>query len=108
MGETNRKLSDVQCFLMDMDGTIYLGDRLLPGAREWLALLDEKGISYLFLTNNSSRSKVEYAQKLQRLGLPVPEEKIFTSGEGDCDLPRQGIPGGEPAGLWDARSAAGI
>lgn len=81
MGEGNRKLSEIQCFLMDMDGTIYLGDRLLPGAREWLDLLDASGIAYLFLTNNSSRSKVEYAQKLQRLGLPVPEEKIFTSGE---------------------------
>jgi ribonucleotide monophosphatase NagD (HAD superfamily) len=36
MQEKSRKLSDIQCFLMDMDGTIYLGDRLLPGAREWL------------------------------------------------------------------------
>ena len=66
---------------MDMDGTIYLGDHLLPGAREWLDLLDANGLAYTFLTNNSSRSKVEYALKLQRLGLPIPEEKIFTSGE---------------------------
>jgi 4-nitrophenyl phosphatase len=76
-----RELSEIKCFLMDMDGTVYLGDRLLPGAKEWFELLDEKRLAYTFLTNNSSRSRVEYAQKLQGLGLPIPEEKIFTSGE---------------------------
>ena len=76
-----QKLNRIKCFLMDMDGTIYLGDRLLPGAHEWLALLNERNVAYYFLTNNSSRSRIEYAEKLQRLGLDVPEEKIFTSGE---------------------------
>ena len=76
-----QKLNRIKCFLMDMDGTIYLGDRLLPGAHEWLALLNERNVAYYFLTNNSSRSRIEYAEKLQRLGLNVPEEKIFTSGE---------------------------
>lgn len=74
-------LRKIKCFLMDMDGTIYLGDQLLPGSQDWLSLLEAKKIPYYFLTNNSSRSRVEYAQKLARLGLPVPEEKIFTSGE---------------------------
>jgi len=81
MGAEKRQLKDIQCFLMDMDGTIYLGNKLLPGAKAWLELLDSSGIAYTFLTNNSSRSRVEYAQKLTRLGLPVAEEKIFTSGE---------------------------
>ncbi len=75
------KLKDIRCFLMDMDGTIYLGDQLLPGAREWLALLDSHGVAYYFLTNNSSRSRLEYADKLKRLGLDVSQERIFTSGE---------------------------
>jgi 4-nitrophenyl phosphatase len=79
--QLEHQLSDIKCFLMDMDGTIYLGDRLLPGAREWLDLLDSHNLEYTFLTNNSSRSRVEYARKLQGLGLPIPEEKIFTSGE---------------------------
>jgi 4-nitrophenyl phosphatase len=74
-------LRKIKCFLMDMDGTIYLGDQLLPGARDWQSLLEVKKIPYYFLTNNSSRSRVEYAQKLARLGLPVPEDQIFTSGE---------------------------
>jgi 4-nitrophenyl phosphatase/NagD protein len=79
--ERKRRLSQIKCFLMDMDGTIYLGDQLLPGARDWLDLLDERKVAYYFLTNNSSRSRVEYAEKLGRLGLDIPEEKIFTSGE---------------------------
>lgn len=66
---------------MDMDGTIYLGNQLLPGAKGWLDLLDTLGLDYFFLTNNSSGSRVEYAQKFKRFGLAVPEEKIFTSGE---------------------------
>jgi len=46
-----------------------------------LDLLEARQIPYYFLTNNSSRSRVEYADKLQRFGLSVPEERIFTSGE---------------------------
>jgi 4-nitrophenyl phosphatase/NagD protein len=76
-----KKLQSIRCFLMDMDGTIYLGERVLPGGRAWLALLDELGIAYYFLTNNSSRSRLEYAEKFSRFGLAVPQEKIFTSGE---------------------------
>ena len=70
-------LQQVKCFLMDMDGTIYLGNQLLPGARDWLALLDEKQIAYYFLTNNSSRSKMEYVEKLQRLGLDIRKKDLY-------------------------------
>jgi len=87
------KLKNIRCFLMDMDGTIYLGDHLLPGAREWLALLDSRGVPYYFLTNNSSRSRLEYADKLNRLGLAVPEERIFTSGEATAIYLSKAYPG---------------
>jgi 4-nitrophenyl phosphatase/NagD protein len=76
-----QKLKNIKCFLMDMDGTIYLGDQLLPGAKAWIGLLTELGLSFYFLTNNSSRSRLEYARKLVSLGLDISEEKIFTSGE---------------------------
>lgn len=88
-----QKLAKINCFLMDMDGTIYLGDRLLPGAREWLSLLEENDITYYFLTNNSSHSKVEYARKLGRLGLEIPEEQIFTSGEATAITLEREYPG---------------
>ena len=92
MRAEKRQLKEIKCFLMDMDGTIYLGNQLLPGAREWLNLLESNGIPYTFLTNNSSRSRVEYAEKLQQLGLPVPEEKIFTSGEATAIYLKKNFP----------------
>lgn len=76
-----RKLAGVRHFLLDMDGTVYLGENLLPGAHEVIDLLRSRGIGFHFLTNNSSRHRGQYAEKLQRLGLDVSEEKIFTSGE---------------------------
>ena len=74
-------LAQVRCFLLDMDGTIYLGEKLLEGAREFLELLEQHGRDYLFLTNNSSKDSQQYADKLARLGLPVSRDKIMTSGE---------------------------
>ena len=76
-----QRLRDVRCFLLDMDGTFYLSDRLLPGALEFLAFLEQHAIKYQFLTNNSSKSQVEYAAKLNQLGAQVSESQIFTSGE---------------------------
>lgn len=93
MAEKLPLLKTIRCFLMDMDGTIYLGNQLLPGARDWLGLLDGYGLDYYFLTNNSSRSQVEYAQKFTRLGLAIPEEKIFTSGEAAAIYLAEHFPG---------------
>jgi 4-nitrophenyl phosphatase len=76
-----KDLDTIRCFLLDMDGTFYLGSRLLPGALELIALFERRGIDYLFLTNNSSRTRREYAEKIRRMGLDLPENKIFTSGE---------------------------
>ena len=93
MTDQLEKLRQIQCFLMDMDGTIYLGNKLLPGAQDWLDLLEEHGLEYYFLTNNSSRSRVEYAHKFARLGLDIPEEKIFTSGEATARYLAEQFPG---------------
>ena len=70
-----------RCFLFDLDGTIYLGSRLLPGSVDFLRYLDGVNFPYYFLTNNSSRSRADYVRKLSGLGLDIPPEKIFTSGE---------------------------
>jgi HAD superfamily hydrolase (TIGR01457 family) len=75
------KLSRVRGFVLDMDGTVFLGGRLLPGAQEFMDLLQSRDIPFLFLTNNSSHHRRQYAEKLNRLGLAVHEEQIFTSGE---------------------------
>ena len=76
-----KNLNDIRCFLLDMDGTFYLGEQLLPGALEFIDLLNQRNIPFLFLTNNSSRTRKEYADKIGRMGLRLPETKIFTSGE---------------------------
>jgi len=76
-----RALSDIQCFLLDMDGTFYLEERLLPGALEFIEVIRAQGKEYIFLTNNSSRHRGYYAKKISRMGLAVPEERIFTAGE---------------------------
>jgi 4-nitrophenyl phosphatase len=78
---------------MDMDGTIYLGDQLLPGAQDWLNTLETFKMPYYFLTNNSSRSRVEYADKLVQMGLDISEEKIFTSGEATAIYLKKIYPG---------------
>ena len=76
-----QKLSAVRCFLLDMDGTFYLGDRLLEGALRFIDLLRSQEKEFLFLTNNSSGQGRQYAEKITRLGLPLPEELVLTSGE---------------------------
>ena len=60
---------------------------------EFIHLLERKGIDYLFLTNNSSRSRREYVLKLRRLGLELPEDKIFTSGEATALFLKARAPG---------------
>ncbi len=66
-------------FICDMDGVIYHGNRLLPGAREFVAWLQEHEKKYLFLTNSSERSPRELHQKLARMGIDVGEEHFYTS-----------------------------
>jgi len=75
------KLKEKTIFLLDIDGTIYLGDKLIDGAKDFLKSIKDKGKRYIFLTNNSSGNKADYVQKLSKLGIDATEEEIFTSGE---------------------------
>lgn len=75
------KLKEKTVYLLDMDGTIYLGDELIEGAKEFLETIKKSGKRYIFLTNNSSRNKRDYVDKLNNLGIEAVEEEIFTSGE---------------------------
>ena len=74
-------LREIKCFLLDLDGTIYLGNRLIPGAGTFLETLKEKQVDYLFLTNNSSKDKLAYVDKLSQLGIEVEARQVLTSGE---------------------------
>lgn len=74
-------LRRIQSFLLDLDGTIYLGRNIIPGAVEFIEFLRESGRKYLFFTNNSSKNAREYARKLVSLGVACDAENILSSGE---------------------------
>lgn len=65
-------------FLIDMDGVLYRGSQMIDGAVEFIAKLRELEIPFLFLTNNSQRTRRDVATKLGRMGIDVEEEHIFT------------------------------
>ncbi len=65
-------------FLLDMDGVIYKGKKLIDGSAEFIAKLKEHDIPYLFLTNNSQRTRRDLALKLTRMGLETEPESILT------------------------------
>ncbi|MBQ6164421.1 MAG: HAD-IIA family hydrolase [Clostridia bacterium] len=74
-------LKAINLWLFDMDGTLYLGDRLFPFTLPLLTLLKERGRKYLFMTNNSSKSVADYIKKLGRLGIPAGEDEFITSAQ---------------------------
>jgi HAD superfamily hydrolase (TIGR01450 family) len=76
----DERLARVRCFLLDMDGTLYLGERLLAGAARLLECLRARGQDFIFLTNNSSKNARLYSEKLTRLGLPTEVSRVLTSG----------------------------
>ena len=80
-------------FLLDMDGTLYLDERLFDKVPEFLARVRETGGRYLFLTNNSSRGVEGYIEKLARLGIVTGPEDYLTSVDAAVDLLRREYPG---------------
>ena len=65
-------------FLIDMDGVIYRGSELIPGADVFINALLDRGLPFLFLTNNSQRTRRDVATKLCRMGIPAKEHHVFT------------------------------
>ena len=72
---------DIEGIILDLDGTIYRGESLLPFAAEFVSKAKEKGIKILFLTNNSQRTTLYYTKKLQNMGINVTQEEILTSAK---------------------------
>jgi HAD superfamily hydrolase (TIGR01450 family) len=87
------RLLACRLYLLDMDGTLYLGDEVFDGAVDFIRTLEKTGRSYIYLTNNSSRAGEDYIARLRRLGFPCERENVFTSGMA--------------TGLWMREHAAG-
>ena len=78
---TLARLRAVRCFLLDMDGTFYLEDTLIPGSLDFLSALRHTGRKALFLTNNSSKNAEAYLERLARMGVTEPFLNVYTSGQ---------------------------
>ena len=85
-------LLNIRHVVLDMDGTLYLGDTPFPDAQPFLAALSHLGIGYSFVTNNCSRSRAEYAQHLRHMGIHAPDESIWTSAHATTFYLREHLP----------------
>lgn len=72
-------LKKIKCFVLDMDGTVYLGDRILEGAIEFLHTLKDENIKFKFFTNNSSKNTKVYVDRIRKMGYPVEPDMIMIS-----------------------------
>ena len=86
-------LKRTKLFVLDMDGTFYLGNQILPGAADFLKAVEKAGKQYLFFTNNSSRSPRDYMAKLEKMGCPITRDQIMTSGDVTHPLFADPLPG---------------
>ncbi len=83
---TLESICEKKCFIFDMDGTIYLGDRIFPEAQALIRRLRGMGKRVIFYTNNASRSPSRYVERLSRLGFEPTPEEILTAGEVTVDF----------------------
>ncbi|MBO4414495.1 MAG: HAD-IIA family hydrolase [Lachnospiraceae bacterium] len=74
-------LNEIELFILDMDGTFYLSEDIIPGSNEFLEKVAETGRRFLFFTNNSSKDKTLYIDKLARMNCNIGPEDIYTSGD---------------------------
>ena len=79
--EQKELFKSMKLFLFDMDGTLYLGNRLYDFTIELLDTIKANGGKYLFMTNNSSKSVVDYIKKLHNLGIEATREDFMTSSQ---------------------------
>jgi HAD superfamily hydrolase (TIGR01450 family) len=86
-------LSEIRHFVLDMDGTLYLGGTLFADTSPFLAMLERLGIGYSFVTNNCSRSRADYSKHLSRIGINAPPDAIWTSAHATISYLRSTLSG---------------
>ncbi len=83
-----------QGYLIDMDGVLYRGTEVIPGAASFLSQLRQRDIPFRLLTNNSQRTRRDVMAKLARMGIEVGEEHVFTSAMATARFLAKQTPGG--------------
>ncbi len=96
-----KELENKKGFICDMDGVIYHGSKLLPGAKSFVNWLQKEKKEFLFLTNNSSKTRKELQMKLQMMGINVLEEHFYTSALATASFLRKQCPGGSAYVIGD-------
>lgn len=77
--EVKKILGNVKCYVLDLDGTVYLGDKILEGSIEFFRTLEKHNIKFKFFTNNSSKNAQIYVDKITRMGYPITEDMMLIS-----------------------------
>ncbi len=77
---------------LDMDGTIYMGSQLFPFTKDFLKELTDNGIGYSFLTNNPTRSRVDYLKKLEKLGIEATPDQMYTTAVATIEYLKEKMP----------------
>lgn len=75
------KLTDIDTYLLDLDGTFYLGDQLFPWSHSFVDAMERLGKRFVFVTNNSSQSGDYYVEKIRKMGVDITEDQVFTAGQ---------------------------
>ena len=83
--------NDIDCFLLDLDGTVYFGSRLIDGVKDAIIRM-RKSKRVIFLTNTSSATREYYVNKLTGMGIPVTQDDIYTSANATQDYLKQNRP----------------
>jgi len=78
-------LKEVRLFVLDLDGTFYIGDKIMPYSMRFIARARETGRRFLFFTNNSSKTAARYIEKLRGMGLELEPGDVITSGDVTID-----------------------
>lgn len=86
------RLQNLRHVALDLDGTVYTGETLLPNSLNFLHTLSERNIGYSFLTNNSSRGTQDYLPHLQKMGIPAEASHIYTSADATIEFLKHEMP----------------
>jgi glycerol-1-phosphatase len=80
--------------LVDLDGVVWIGREMVPGAVETLAALLDRGKEIVFVTNNPGKPAAAYVERLREAGITVAEDRVVTAGEATAELAAERCPGG--------------
>ncbi|WP_304519447.1 HAD-IIA family hydrolase [Clostridium estertheticum] len=85
-------LKRVKCFILDLDGTVYLGDKILEGSINFLEELEKNNITFKFFTNNSSKNAQVYIKRLKKMGYNLSDDKMLISNNVIINYIKENIP----------------